>query len=105
MLLAGLARRIEPAEREHGGRALHGMPHAKARYLYALFLVVRKRAKTFLHHEDNSLRLSGDYHAQWRGRYVGIITTYHSLLSGFIKHQPPARLASGHYKEVYVVVR
>ena len=27
-----LARRIEHAEREHGGRALHGKPHAKARY-------------------------------------------------------------------------
>ena len=56
MRLAGLARRIEPAEREHGGRALHGKPHAKARYLYALFLVVRKRAKTFLLYKDNGLR-------------------------------------------------
>ena len=31
-----LARRIEPAEREHGGRALHDKPHAKARQIVGI---------------------------------------------------------------------
>ena len=48
---------IEPAEREHGGRALHEKPHAKARSLSALFLVVRKREKALLYYEYNSFSL------------------------------------------------
>ena len=55
---------IEPAEREHGGRALHEKPHAKARYLSALFLVVRKREKALLYYEYNSFTPSGDFDAQ-----------------------------------------